>query len=290
MRLGTIQAGVATQAVRVENESAVLLPFRDVGEALARTRLLSALARMDGEALALEQLTFAPLVIAPQKIICVGLNYRSHIAEMGRTPPPHPTLFAKFATSLVGAGDDVVLPSASTSVDWEAQLAVVIGAQGRQLGADTARDVIAGYTVANDVSVRDWQWRTPQWLQGKTFDRTTPLGPLLVTGDEIDDARDLPIRCVVDGVERQASRTSDLLFAPAELVSYVSEAVSLMPGDVILTGTPGGVGSGAEPPVYLQPERSLVTSIEGIGACHNTCVEERVADLAIAGAMNGGAS
>ncbi len=276
MRLATIHAGAATQAVRLEDGSAVLLPFRDVGDALSATTELAELGRLTGQVLPLEQVRFAPLVIAPQKIICVGLNYLTHIEEMGRDMPAHPTLFAKFATALVGADDEIILPPESASVDWEAELAVVIGSPCRHVTAADARDLIAGYSVANDVSVRDWQWRTSQWLQGKTFDHTTPLGPVLVTGDEIDDAQDLEVRCVVDGVERQKGRTSDLLFSPADLVSYVSKVTTLLPGDIILTGTPGGVGSGSKPPVYLQPGQSLVTSIEGIGRCHNTCVEEDV--------------
>lgn len=277
MRLGTIRTPDGTQAVSVEGGSTYRLPFADVGEVLAAHERLADLDASGEPGPSVESARCAPLVTRPGKIVCVGLNYRTHILEMGRELPQHPTLFAKFATSLIGATEEIVLPDGATSVDWEAELAVVIGATARHVEATRARDVIAGYTVANDISVRDWQWRSSQWMQGKTFDRTTPLGPVLVTGDELGDARDLEISCSVDGIRWQQSRTSDLLFPPAELVAYVSEILTLLPGDVILTGTPGGVGAGADPSVFLSPGQRVVTTIEGIGECRNTCAPEGAA-------------
>ncbi|KAA1416965.1 fumarylacetoacetate hydrolase family protein [Nocardioides humilatus] len=216
----------------------------------------------------------APLSPTPSRVICVGLNYADHIAEMGRERPTHPTLFTKFASTLAGAYDDLPLPDVSAHVDWEAELALVIGAPAYRLSPADALGAIGGYTVANDVSMRDWQRRTTQWLAGKAFDATTPLGPELVTPDEVDHARDLAVTCLLDGVVRQLGRTSDLVFAPADIVSYVSQFTRLEPGDVLLTGTPGGVGAATDD--GLVAGQVLETHVEGIGVCRNFVV----ADLA----------
>jgi len=214
------------------------------------------------------------VVPRPSKIVCVGHNYRAHVAEMGADLLTHPTLFAKFARALVGSHDPVVLPRESEAVDWEVELAVVVGRTVRRADRRTAAAAIAGYTVANDVSARDWQRRTPQWLAGKTFDQTTPLGPALVSGDEVGDAADLGVRCLVDGEVRQDSRTTDLLFSPVDLIGYVSAIVTLDPGDVLLTGTPSGVGAGRTPPMFLEPGQVLRTEIEGLDHCENPCITE----------------
>src|SRR5207244_3575409 len=172
-----------------------------------------------------------------------------HINEMGHELPAPPTLFAKFARALTGARDPIPLPAGATQVDWEAELAFVIGRPVRHAGLDEAAAAIAGFTVLNDVSMRDWQWRTSEWLQGKTFERCTPVGPVLVSPDEVGGvAPDLLLTCEVDGNLMQEARTSDLLFGPAAIVSYVSNIVTLDPGDLISTGTPGGVGAGRQPP------------------------------------------
>jgi acylpyruvate hydrolase len=203
------------------------------------------------------------------------LNYRSHILEMGRELPAHPTLFTKFADTLLGARDDLILPVVSDEVDWEAELGLVIGAPVRWASTEEAATAIAGYTVVNDVSMRDWQWRSTQWLAGKAFDATTPVGPWLVTPDEVDHAADLALRCEVDGQVMQSSRTSDLLFTPADLVAYISQFTTLHPGDLIATGTPGGVGAARNPKIFLQPGQVLRTVIEGVGECVNRCVAEQ---------------
>ncbi|WP_183094996.1 fumarylacetoacetate hydrolase family protein [Nocardioides stalactiti] len=222
----------------------------------------------------------APLSPAPARVICVGLNYADHIAEMGRERPTHPTLFTKFASTLAGAYDDLPLPGASTQVDWEAELALVIGAPAYRVSPTEALAAIGGYTTANDVSMRDWQRRTTQWLAGKAFDATTPLGPELVTPDEVDHARDLEVTCLVDGVVRQQGRTSDLVFAPADIVSYVSQFTRLEPGDVLLTGTPGGVGAATDE--CLVAGQVLETRVEGVGTCRNVVVAEAAAQVEVA--------
>lgn len=216
-----------------------------------------------------------PVVLNPSKIVCCGHNYRAHIAEMGRPEPEYPTLFAKFADTLTGWDADIAVAGApeDNALDWEAELAVVVGAVLRDADLDTARAGIAGYTVANDFSVRSWQRRTSQWLQGKAFEATTPLGPDLVTPDEVDPADGLRIVCRVNGVEEQVGSTDDLLFDPATLLAYISEFTTLRPGDVVLTGTPGGVGAANEPPRFLRPGDVVETEIEGIGLLRNRIIQ-----------------
>jgi acylpyruvate hydrolase len=274
MRFASVRSGEARHAVRLEGDAAVVLPFSDVGELLAALGAGAEGAEGGAEVPALG-LELAPVVPAPPRIFCVGLNYRTHILEMKRELPAFPTLFAKFAAALVGPRDDVCLPAASEKVDWEAELAVVIGRRGRHLSEEEALDAIAGYSVINDVTARDFQNRTLQWLQGKTFEGTCPFGPVLVTPDEVDHARDLEVTCEVDGEVVQRARTSDLLFTPAHLVSYLSQIVTLLPGDVIATGTPGGVGAGMDPPRFLKDGSVVRTAIEGIGELVNVCVAER---------------
>jgi acylpyruvate hydrolase len=212
--------------------------------------------------------------VRPGKIICLGLNYAGHVREMGHDPPEYPTLFAKFSGALIGARDPIVLPGTSDRVDFEAELAFVIGRPARHVAVGCALDHIAGFTVLNDVSVRDWQRRTSQWLQGKTFEHTTPIGPMLVTPDEVDGARDLRLGCEVDGVVRQDARTSDLVHPPAAIVAYISSIITLEPGDVISMGTPAGVAAGQDPPQFLRPGQRVRTWIEGIGELLNECRPE----------------
>jgi acylpyruvate hydrolase len=273
MRLATIRTDHGTTAARLDGDVLVPLDAADVGEVLAAGGL--GRPRPGAAPVPAAEADFAPVVPRPGKIICVGLNYRAHILETGRELPGYPTLFAKFADTLTGARDDLVLPSVSEKVDWEVELGVIIGRPVYRATAAEATAAIAGYTVVNDVSMRDWQHRTAQWLQGKMFERTTPVGPYLVTADEIGRAPDLEVRCEVDDVVMQQSRTSDLLFGVAEIVAYASQAVTLRPGDLIATGTPGGVGNARKPPVYLRPGNVLRTWIEGLGECVNRCVAEK---------------
>jgi acylpyruvate hydrolase len=270
VRWATIRAADGTHAAIVEGDALLELDVPDVGALLAQgdaqeTGIVHELATAD----------LAPVVTFPGKIVCQGLNYRSHILEMGHELPTHPTLFAKFREALIGARDDIVLPAASDQVDWEAELALVVGRRVRHASPAAAADAIAGFTVANDVTMRDWQYRSLEWLAGKTWEHATPVGPWLVTPDELGGpAPDLEIRCEVEGVRRQASRTSELVFSPADLVAYASEFVTLGPGDLVLTGTPAGVGHGMQPPTYLSPGQVVRTVIEGVGELENRCVAQ----------------
>ena len=275
MRLATIRTEYGTTAARLEGDVLVTMDAPDVGELLAVGGEGPGPTWEEQVVVPVAGADFAPVVPRPGKVICVGLNYRAHILEGGRQPPEYPTLFAKFADTLMGALDDLVLPSVSDRVDWEAELGVIIGHPVYQATAEEAAAAIAGYTVVNDVSMRDWQQRTSQFLQGKMFEHSTPAGPYLVTPDEVGNAADLEIGCAVDGVVMQQARTSDLLFGPAEVVAYASQVITLRPGDLIATGTPGGVGNARKPPVYLRPGNVLRTWIEGVGECANRCVAEK---------------
>lgn len=269
MRLATLRTGSTTIAVRVEGDTVVEIEgFADVGQLLGDPdwRGLATAASSAPRALpTAEAAHWAPVIPNPSKIICVGLNYASHIREMGRELPAHPTLFAKYPEALIGPYDPIVLPGyASTAVDWEGELAIVIGAPARRLSPDAAAVAIAGYSVLNDVTMRDYQYRTPEWFQGKTFERTTPFGPWLVTADEFDFGSEL--RTEVDGETVQRATVDDLVFSPADLVSYISHIVPMRPGDVIASGTPGGVGHARKPQRYLAGGNTLTTSITGIGS------------------------
>ena len=275
MRLATVRRpDGTTAAARLDGDELVLLPYPDVVALLAEPGWIDDAAAATGERVGLVGAELAP-VVRPAKVLCVGLNYRSHIEEMGRAFPDHPTLFIKFADTLTGPYDDLVIPDVSAEVDWEVELGVVIGRPARRVDERSAAHCIAGYTVVNDISMRDWQWRTPQWDQGKNFEGSTPVGPFLVTGDEIGDAADLEVTCKVDGTTMQTGRTGDLLFKPAAIVSYASQFTTLRPGDLIATGTPAGVGAGRDPKVFLAPGQVLETAIEGIGACRNLMVEDK---------------
>ena len=273
MRLTTVRTDTGHRAGRVEDDRVVLLPWDDLSHLLAQPHW-EELAAAPGESRPLADHALATLLPNPDKIICVGLNYASHIAEMGRQRPDHPTLFAKYRGALIGPNDDVQLPPVSAAMDWEVELGVVIGRAGRSIPEARALDHIAGYCIVNDVTARDWQRRTTQFLGGKTFEATTPVGPVLVTPDDLfrPDGLGLRVQCEVDGQLMQDGNTSDLCFTPAAIVAYVSQIITLLPGDLIATGTPGGVGDGRNPPVYLQPGSVMRTTVEGIGELLNHCV------------------
>jgi acylpyruvate hydrolase len=280
MRLVTLRTAAGTRAARLDGNSGdpdtgtltVLDGVPDVGALLARPDWREFAAAADGEQVAYAGADLAPLVPRPGKVICAGLNYRTHILEMGMELPAFPTLFPKFAESLVGATDDIVLPPEDPQLDWEAELAVVIGTPVRRATEQTAAAAIAGWTVSNDVSMRGWQFRTAQWLAGKGWERSTPLGPALVTSDEWTPGP--TIRATVAGELMQEASTDDLVFSPAALVAYVSTMITLQPGDVVLTGTPGGVGYARTPPRWLVDGELVEISIDGLGVLRNRVVAE----------------
>ncbi len=287
MRLVTLRTAAGTRAGRVDGEIVTELAFADVGELLrSGSDWRARAASEEGRRYRIQDVVLAPVIPTPGKIICLGLNYVSHITEMGRELPTQPTLFAKYAVALTGPTDPIPLPPESSAVDWEAELAVVVGTSVRRVTVEEAGLAIAGYTAANDVSMRDWQNRTTQWLQGKTFEASTPLGPALVTPDELPGdpfAPDLEIGCDVDGVVVQHARTGDLVFGPAAAIAYISTFMTLEPGDVVLTGTAGGVGAARVPPVYLQPGQIVRVHIEGIGELVNRCEAEVTGSSAATG-------
>ncbi|HVL81016.1 MAG TPA: fumarylacetoacetate hydrolase family protein [Actinomycetota bacterium] len=205
----------------------------------------------------------------PGKIICIGLNYRDHAAESGMPVPETPVVFAKFGNTVSGPGDPILIPPITSEVDYEAELAIVIGSQARAVGVDEAAQHILGYTCVNDVSARDIQLGDGQWVRGKSLDTFCPMGPWIVTPDELGDPTGLPIRCVVNGEVLQDSSTAQMVFGPAELVSFLSQGITLEPGDVIATGTPPGVGFARKPPVYLRPGDTVSVQIDGIGELTN---------------------
>lgn len=273
MRLTTIRLNGTTTAARVEESRAVTLPFASVGELLASgADWQERAAKADGPSVDAASLDYAPVVPTPEKIVCVGLNYRAHVDEAQLAVADYPVLFAKYSRSLVGAQDPIVLPAVSQSVDWEAELGVVIGRHARNVSVHEARDAIAGYTVVNDISMRDWQTRTSEFLQGKTFESSTPVGPWLVTADEIDDPGQLDLSCSVNGATMQSSNTRHMIFGIEEIVSYISSFITLVPGDLIATGTPSGVGVARTPPIFLQPGDIVHCAVEGLGEQRNRCV------------------
>lgn len=268
MKLATIRRSGSTAAALLRQDHLIEINgAEDVGALLADESWAERAAAAAGAEHAVTNVDFAPVVPHPSKVVCVGLNYRNHILEMGRELPEYPTLFAKYPEALIGAYDDIELPPESHQVDWEAELAVIIGRKARRIEASRAAECIAGYAVLNDVTMRDYQYRTPQWFQGKTWERSTPFGPYLTTQDAF--TLGAVLRGQVNGHTVQEVPTSDLVFDPAQLVAYISTIFTLNPGDVIATGTPGGVGHAKKPAKYLGDGDLLVTSVEGLGRLEN---------------------
>jgi len=270
MKLVTMRTADGTRAGRLDGDRVIELEDTDVGALLRGGEERLAAARIAaGPSRPLAGMDLAPVVPNPPKIICVGQNYLAHILEQGAVQPDYPTLF----NALIGPNDDITIPRASDNCDWEVELAIVIGKRGRHISEADALDHVGGYTILNDVSLRDYQRRTTQWMQGKSFEGTTPVGPCLVTPDEIDPLN-LRLWTEVDGEVMQDSNTSDLVFKPAQLIAYISEIFTLEPGDLIPTGTPSGVGMARQPSVWLRPGSTVRCGIDGIGVLNNRCVKE----------------
>lgn len=275
MKLATLRLDGRTAAVRVDQDAAIEIDgYANVGDLLRDSGWKGKAEAASGASHALNSIAkkqWAPVVPNPSKIICVGLNYANHIKEMGRELPEFPTLFAKYPEALIGPFDDLVLPKhAGSHVDWETELAVVIGKKASHVSQADAEQYIAGYSIMNDVTMRDFQYRTTEWLQGKTFENTAPFGPYLVTSDSFEFGGALSTK--VNGEAMQSTLTSDQVFRPAKLIEYISQILPLNPGDVIITGTPGGVGHARKPAVYLADGQVLTSIIEGIGEIENHVV------------------
>jgi 2-keto-4-pentenoate hydratase/2-oxohepta-3-ene-1,7-dioic acid hydratase in catechol pathway len=220
-----------------------------------------------------EAVRFGPCVGQVGKMICVGLNYHEHVREVGAVTPKEPILFMKATSAICGPDDQILLPPNAQAVDWEVELGIVIGTRATRVTLDRALDHVAGYCIVNDVSERDWQLQgTGQWVKGKSSDTFGPLGPWLVTADEIPDPQQLRLTLSLNGEQRQSGNTADMVFGVREIVSYISRFMTLLPGDVISTGTPPGVGMGCKPPRYLRDGDQLELSIEGLGVQQQRCV------------------
>ncbi|HXC55395.1 MAG TPA: fumarylacetoacetate hydrolase family protein [Rhizomicrobium sp.] len=210
----------------------------------------------------------------PQKVMAIGLNYADHIAESGAQTPEKQIWFAKLGNAVNGPHDPIQVPKASKAIDWEAELVFVIGRRCRHVPKERAQDVIFGYACGNDISVRDWQFHTPQWLVGKSFDTHAPIGPWIVTADEVGDPHALGIRCLVNGTVKQNSNTKNLVFNCFDQIAYLSQAMTLEPGDMVFTGTPGGVGQSMKPPQFLKPGDTVRVEIDRIGAIEAKMIAE----------------
>jgi acylpyruvate hydrolase len=269
MRFASVLHDGQPHAVAIEGETAI--PLADIAELGAETPsdLLRDPALDRSAAFPLSDATLRPVVPRPGKIICVGLNYKAHIEETHRDDSDYPVLFTKFATTLTGPHDTIPVPPESVAVDYEGELALIIGAPARRVTPNRALDLVAGYTVANDVTMRDYQYKTHQWLQGKAWDASTPLGPALVTPDEAGDPGELSLRTLVNGETVQETTTDRMIFPVPMLVSVISEFTTLQPGDVILTGTPAGVGYRREPQLLMGDGDLAVVEIDGIGRLEN---------------------
>jgi acylpyruvate hydrolase len=254
----------------------VVRPLRDVAELGAGTPAeLLADPPLSDERVPLADVKLRPVVPRPGKVICMGLNYRAHVDEGVYDEPDYPVLFSKFRETLVAAGDPIVAPPESSAVDYEAELAFVIGRPVRRVSGAVALEAVGGYTIANDVTMRDYQYRSHQWLQGKNGAASPPLGPFLVTPDEVGDPHALDISLELNGERMQSGNTRRFIYDIPAIVAAISEFVPLAPGDVVLTGTPSGVGYRREPKVLLRDGDRVVVEIERVGRLENPVVAER---------------
>jgi acylpyruvate hydrolase len=276
-RLGALLGSPGQEAIADLNGldprlPADLVTFLEMGDRaleLARSVLATAPAETG---LPREQARLKAPIPRPGKILCIGLNYRDHAQEANLPVPEVPTVFGKYPNSVVGPGEAIIIPAVTQAVDYEAELALVIGRRARQVSRQYALDYVAGFMPFNDVSARDYQFRTSQWTLGKAFDTFAPMGPALVTRDEVPDPDALPIRLCIGDETLQASNTENLIFPVAEIVAYLSQVMTLEPGDVIATGTPAGVGFSRQPRRYLLPGETVRVEIDGVGVLENPVI------------------
>ena len=263
------RAGLISEGTIIDAWDALGGGGSSVRELLAADRLHE-LANVEGVGLALADAVLAPPIPDPEKIIGIGLNYAKHAEEARAEPPPSPTFFAKFRNALRPDGADVTLPAASSKVDYEAEVAVVIGRQAKEIDESRALEHVAGYTLLNDLSARDLQFATPQWMPGKVFDGSAPCGPALVTPDEAGPHDAIGIALDLNGERMQEDTTAGLIFSIPEIVAHLSSLMTLEPGDIIATGTPAGVGGARDPSVWLKPGDQLVVSSPQLGELHTS--------------------
>ncbi len=271
MKFATLYTAEGLQPALQDGDVWKLLDAPDVKSVLGQP--VSSLKFRQASAIAASAAKFAAPISNPGKVFCVGMNYHSHAAELGMPIPKYPNLWAKFTESMIGPSDDIHLPppEESTSGDYEVELVIVIGRTCRRISEAEALGAVAGFCVGNDSSVRDWQVRTREIMQGKAWEHMTPTGPWLTTLDELAEPSALKMSVHVNGEIRQDSSTSDMIFSPAWLVAYISTFITLQPGDLILTGTPSGVGFTRKPPVFLRAGDVVRCEIEGLGIIENRC-------------------
>jgi 2-keto-4-pentenoate hydratase/2-oxohepta-3-ene-1,7-dioic acid hydratase in catechol pathway len=278
MRLVTYDAGQGARAGELRGDT--IFDVWGQGESvreedrtlsgLLRGGLLDELEPGPGEGIPVESATLLPPIGDPDKIVCIGLNYRAHAAEAGIDAPEHLTFFGKFVNALAAPGASVKLPEGTQNVDFEAEIAVVVGARCARVAADAALDHVAGYMLFNDLSARDWQFATPQWMPGKVFDGSAPCGPALVTPDEAGPHDAIEFKLELNGEVMQEASTADLIHSVPDVVAHLSELMTLEPGDVIATGTPSGIGSVRDPQVWLKPGDEIVISSPTLGELRTT--------------------
>jgi len=265
-----VRAGLLRDDSVVDVWDAIEGDGSSVRDLLVGERLAEAVEISGGEPLALAEVELQPPVPDPDKIICIGLNYRAHAAEAGIEPPDAPTFFAKFRNALAPPGATVPLPAASAKVDYEAEVAFVVGRRAREVAEADAPDHVAGYMLLNDLSARDLQFATPQWMPGKVFDGSAPCGPALVTPDEAGAPDQISFSLTLNGERMQAASTDDLVFSVPALVAHLSGLMTLEPGDIVSTGTPAGVGSTRQPRVWLKPGDEIEVSSPSLGLLRTT--------------------
>jgi 2-keto-4-pentenoate hydratase/2-oxohepta-3-ene-1,7-dioic acid hydratase in catechol pathway len=281
MRFVTFEQGGNRHAGVVLNDQVVSLSalgFPDLLSVLraghAARQKLQTLATAPPPGVPLSSVKLCAPIPDPPKILCMGLNYRDHAEEANLEIPKYPVIFAKYSTTVIGSGANIVLPKNSRKPDYEAEFGFVIGKRGRHIKAEDWRDYVFGYMNCNDVSARDYQMSVSQWTMGKNFDTFAPMGPYLVSADEIDDPHNLDISLALNGEIMQSSNTRELIFKIPETVAFLSSVMTLEPGDIVLTGTPGGVGFSRKPPRWLMPGDDVLVRVEGLGELRNVCVAE----------------
>lgn len=272
MKLATVEFQGAQRVCKVEGDTARPIEGFETMIALIESWQSAQKSIVFNEGIPLSEMKHLPVVVRPGKVIALGRNYKAHAEEGGAEPPKFPMLFHKTHTALNGANQPVPIPRGTEQVDFEAELAIVIGKRCKDVDEAEALDYVFGYTAANDITARDWQRRTSQFTAGKMVDKFCPLGPVLVTKDEIDDVQNLSIQSFHNGSQMQSSNTRLMIFPVAFTIAYISKICTLEVGDVIMTGTPEGVGFARTPPLYMQPGDEIVVEVEGIGRLQNRFV------------------